>query len=141
LAHKDGGNDDAKAAARAGVTRRADWKRKPRRNDTHASTDKAYDTRDFIAACHRMRVTLHLASSDTRIGGSAIDGRTTPHTGYAISQTIRKRSEEHFGWDKAIVRIRQMVYRGIRRVAQHFKVTMPAINLVRMARMLSALPE
>ena len=82
-----------------------------------------------------------MASNDTRIGGSAFDGRTTRHTGYAVSQTIRKRIEEHFGWGKTIGRIRQTVYRGIRRVDQHFKLTMTASNIVRMARMLSAVPK
>lgn len=105
------------------------------------AADKAYDTRDFIQACRQRRVTPHVASNDTRIGGSTIDGRTTRHRGYAISQTIRKRIEEHFGWGKTIGRIRQTLYRGIRRVDQHFKLTMTASNIVRMARMLSAIPQ
>ena len=111
---------------------------------THSKTvaaDKAYDTRDFVDACRQRRVTPHVASNDTRIGGSAIDGRTTRHAGYAISQTIRKRIEEHFGWGKTIGRIRQTLYRGIRRVDQQFKLTMTASNIVRMARMLSAVPQ
>jgi hypothetical protein len=78
-----------------------------------------------------------VAANDTRIGGSAIDGRTTRHGGYAISQTVRKRIEEHFCWGKTIGRIRQTLYRGIRRVDQHFKLTMTASNIVRMARMFS----
>ena len=82
-----------------------------------------------------------VAANDTRIGGSAIDGRTTRHGGYAISQTVRKRIEEHFGWGKTIGRIRQTLYRGIRRVDQHFKLTMTASNIVRMARMLSVVPQ
>jgi hypothetical protein len=57
------------------------------------AADKAYDTRGFIAACRQRRVTPHVASNDTRIGGSVIDGRTMRHPGYAISQTIRKRIE------------------------------------------------
>lgn len=105
------------------------------------AADKAYDTRDFVDACRQRRVTPHVASNDTRIGGSAIDGRTTRHTGYAISQTIRKRIEEHFGWGKTIGRIRQTLYRGIRRVDQQFKLTMTASNIVRMARMFSAVPQ
>jgi transposase len=110
---------------------------------THPKTiaaDKAYDTRDFIAACRQRRVTPHVAANDTRIGGSAIDARTTRHPGYALSQTIRKRIEEHFGWGKTIGRIRQTVYRGLRRVDQHFKLTMTASNIVRMARMLGRSP-
>ena len=105
------------------------------------AADKAYDTRDFIQACRQRRVTPHVASNDTRIGGSAIDARTTRHPGYAISQRIRKRIEEHFGWGKTIGRIRQTVYRGLRRVDQHFKLTMTASNIVRMARMLSSMPQ
>lgn len=113
----------------------------PGRHPKTVAADKAYDTRDFVDACRRRRVTPHVASNDTRIGGSAIDGRTTRHPGYAISQTIRKRIEEHFGWGKTIGRIRQTLYRGIRRVDQHFKLTMTASNIVRMARMLSAVPQ
>ena len=103
--------------------------------------DKAYDTSGFVAACRERNVTPHIACNDTRPGGSAIDARTTRHPGYAVSQVIRKRIEEHFGWGKTIGHIRQTVYRGIRRVDQHFKLTMTASNLVRMARMLIAAPQ
>ncbi|WP_198391355.1 transposase, partial [Burkholderia ubonensis] len=60
------------------------------------------------------------------------------HVGYGISQVIRKRIEEHFGWGKTVGRIRQTVYRGIKRVDQHIKLTMLASNLTRMARILAA---
>jgi transposase len=113
----------------------------PGRRPRTIAADKAYDTRDFIDACRQRRVTPHVAANDTRIGGSAIDGRTTRHSGYAVSQTIRKRIEEHFGWGKTIGRIRQTLYRGLRRVDQHFKLTMTASNIVRMARMFSATPQ
>lgn len=103
--------------------------------------DKAYDTADFIAACRERKVTPHVAQNHERRGGSAIDGRTTRHAGYAISQTIRKRIEEHFGWGKTVGHIRQTVYRGIRRVDQHFKLTMTASNLMRMGRMMTAVPQ
>jgi transposase len=109
----------------------------PGKHPKTIAADKAYDTRDFIDACRQRRVTPHVAANDTRIGGSAIDGRTTRHSGYGVSQVIRKRIEEHFGWGKTIGRIRQTVYRGLRRVDQHFKLTMTASNIVRMARMLS----
>jgi transposase len=110
----------------------------------HAKTvgaDKAYDSQDFIDACRERKVTPHVATNDTRNGGSAIDARTTRHPGYALSQTIRKRIEEHFGWGKSIGRIRQTVYRGLRRVDQHFKLTMTASNILRIARMPSAVPQ
>jgi transposase len=204
---KDGSDDDSGAGG-DGRNALADWKGKPRSNETHASTtdpdarlfrkshstaailafqghvlmehrsglvvgavvthadgfgerraalamldtvpgahpktiaaDKAYDTRDFVVACRQRGVTPHVASNTTHQGKSAIDARTTRHPGYAVSQTIRKRIEEHFGWGKTVGRIRQTVYRGLRRVDQQFKLTMTASNITRMARMLSGAPR
>jgi transposase len=113
----------------------------PRNGPKTLAADKGYDTRDFIAACRQRRVTPHVASNVTHQGGSAIDARTTRHPGYAISQVVRKRIEEHFGWGKTVGRIRQTVYRGLKRVDQQFKLTMTASNIVRMARILSAAPQ
>ena len=48
--------------------------------------DKGFDTRGFVAECRNMQVTPHVAQNHKRPGGSAIDGRTTRHSGYAISQ-------------------------------------------------------
>lgn len=103
--------------------------------------DKAYDTKDFVAGCRDRGVIPHVATNDTRQGGSAIDRRTTRHAGYEVSQIIRKRIEEHFGWSKTVGRLRQTVYRGLRRVDQHFKLTIAASNIVRMARMPTAVPQ
>lgn len=203
---KDGSNDQTPNGG--GRNAQADWKGKPRSNDTHASTtdpdarlyrksnntasilsyqghvlmenrsglvvsavvthadgtgereaairmldcvpgthsktvgaDKAYDTADFIAACRQRNVTPHVAQNEERRGGSAIDQRTTRHEGYRISQVIRKRIEEHFGWGKTVGRIRQTVFRGIQRVDQQFKLTMTASNLTRMARILFEVPQ
>lgn len=133
VTHADGMGERAAALAMLDIV--------PGNHPKTIAADKAYDTRDFVDACRQRRVTPHVASNDTHIGGSAIDGRTTRHPGYAISQTIRKRIEEHFGWGKTIGNIRQTLYRGIRRVDQHFKLTMTASNIVRMARMLSAVPQ
>ena len=60
--------------------------------------DKGYDTRNFVVECRNMNVTPHVAQNLKRSGGSAIDGRTTRHGGYEISQKKRKRIEECFGW-------------------------------------------
>lgn len=113
----------------------------PGRRPKTLGADKAYDTADFVAACRGRNVTPHVAQNHARSGGSAIDGRTAHHVGYAISQTIRKRIEEHFGWGKTVGHIRQTMYRGIRRVDQHFKLTMTASNLIRMARIMFAVPQ
>lgn len=103
--------------------------------------EKAYDTRDFVAGCHARKVAPHLASNQKRWGRSAIDGRTTRHAGYRISQVVRKRFEKLFGWGKSVGRIRQTLFRGLQEVDQQFKLTMASSNLVRMARILFAAPE
>ena len=113
----------------------------PQRTGRTLGADKAYDTKDFVAACRQRGVTPHIAANDTRRGGSTVDGRTTRHVGYELSQIVRKRIEEHFGWGKTVGRIRQTVFRGLRRVDQHFKLTVTASNLVRMARMPIAVPR
>ena len=59
--------------------------------------DKAYDTKDFVAEARNLRLTPHVAQNN-KGRKSAIDGRTTRHAGYAISQQRRKRVEEIFGW-------------------------------------------
>jgi hypothetical protein len=115
--------------------------RTPGRHPKTVGADKACDTRDFVTQCRARNVTPHVARHVKRWGGSAIDGRTTRHGGYEVSQVVRKRIEEHFGWSKTVGRIRQTVYRGLRRVDQHFKLTMVASNLCRMARILFAAPQ
>lgn len=113
----------------------------PGRRPKTVGADKAYDTADFVAACRKRNIVPHVARNTARPGGSAIDGRTTRHVGYRSSQVIRKRIEEHFGWGKTVGRIRQTVYRGIRRVDQHFKLTMLASNIVRMAKIPIETPQ
>jgi hypothetical protein len=75
--------------------------------------DKGYDTQDFVAECRNMNVTPHVAQNTKRPGGSAMDGRTTRHNGYGISQKKRKRIEESFGWLKTIALMRKVRHRGI----------------------------
>src|ERR1700690_1655618 len=64
--------------------------------------DKGYDTRGFVRAMRERSVTPHVSQNTNRSGGSAIDGRTTRHAGYPVSQRKRKRIEEVFGWLKAV---------------------------------------
>lgn len=94
--------------------------------------DKAYDTRGFVAACRELRVTPHVAQNTARLGGSAIDGRTTAQPGYAVSQRRRKRIEQCFGWGKTIGSIRQVMLHGLDRVDQLLTMTMAAYNLTRL---------
>ena len=100
--------------------------------------DKAYDTKDFVAECRNMQVTPQVAQNIRRPGGSAIDGRTTRHHGYAISQKKRKRIEESFGWLKTIALMRKVRHRGIHKVGWVFTFAAAAYNLVRMRNLLAS---
>lgn len=93
--------------------------------------DKLYDTRDWVAAVRRMRITPHVAASIHRRGGSAIDGRTIRHAGYAVSQRKRKLVEQAFGWMKTVGLLRKLRHRGGRLVDWTFTFAAAAYNLVR----------
>ena len=69
----------------------------PERHAT-VGADKLYDTRGFVDTMRDLGVTPHVAQKEA----SAIDSRTTRHVGYAISQRVRKRIEEIFGWMKTV---------------------------------------
>jgi transposase len=99
--------------------------------------DKGYDTRDFVAECRNMNVTPHVAQNTNRSGGSAIDGRTTRHAGYDVSQKKRKRIEESFGWLKTIALMRKVRHRGLEKVGWVFTFAAAAYNLVRMKNLLA----
>jgi hypothetical protein len=96
--------------------------------------DKGYDSADFVADLRKMCVTPHIAQ---KARYSAIDGRTTRHTGYALSQRCRKKIEEPFGWGKTVGRMVQTVHRGTGRVRAKFTMTMAACNLARLPRLLA----
>jgi transposase len=99
--------------------------------------DKGYDTREFVAECRQMNVTPHVAQNTNRTGGSAINGRTTRHVGYALSQQKRKRIEECFGWLKSVALLRKLRHRGIFKVGWIFTFAAAAYNLVRMRKLLA----
>lgn len=91
--------------------------------------DKNYDVREFVGELRVMKVTPHVAKKDR---GTAIDGRTTTHPGYELSQRRRKVVEEIFGWLKTIGLMRKTRHRGVLRVGWMFTFTAAVYNLVRM---------
>ena len=99
--------------------------------------DKAYDTKEFVGKCREANVTPHVAQND-RGRRSAIDGRTTRHPGYQISQKKRKRIEEIFGWLKDVGRLRKLRHRGLEKVKWIFKFAVAAYNLVRIRNLIAA---
>jgi transposase len=124
---------DGRAERRAALAM-ADERLSGKRRITLAG-DKGYDTRDFVGSCRELAITPHLAKNDARPGGSALDARTTRHPGYAVSQRIRKKVEEAFGWMKTIGGLRKTRYRGWDRVQMHAYLVAAAYNLIRIAKL------
>lgn len=98
--------------------------------------DRGYHSRDFVEQCRQRRVTPHVADKKT---GSALDARTTAQAGYRISQRVRKRVEEIFGWAKTIGGLRKTRFKGRARTQLAAYIVGAAYNLLRMAKLL-ALP-
>lgn len=99
------------------------------------AADKGYDCAEFVKDLRKACVTPHVAQ---KIRYSAIDGRTTRHPGYALSQKRRKKIEEPFGWAKTVGPMAQTMLRGVKRVGAQFTLTMAACNLARPPKLLAA---
>jgi hypothetical protein len=98
-------------------------------------SDKGYDAASFVRDLRQACVTPQVAR---KARYSAIDGRTTRHEGYALSQKRRKRIEEPFGWAKTVGGMTQTMYRGVERVRSRFILTMAANDLARLPRLPTA---
>ena len=120
-----------RTAALAMIEKRAD-----RPGRVTLGADKGYDAEDFVNELRSMNVTPHIARS-TAGRRSAVDGRTTRHPGYAVSQRIRKRIEEGFGWGKEFGLLRRIRVRGRERVDMAFAFSAASCNLIRLPKLLS----
>lgn len=105
--------------------------------------DKAYDVADFVRDLKQNNVTPHIAVDGhlTKTGKTrktAIDRRTLRHAGYAVSQRIRKRIEEIFGWLKTAGGMTKTFFRGTARVNAAFNLGLCAYNLMRLPKLLAA---
>jgi transposase len=110
--------------------------RADRPNPITLGADKAYDTSDFVMELRERWVTPHVAQN-TNGRRSAIDRRTTRHPGYEVSQRIRKRIEEAFGWAKTVAGLRKMRHRGLSKIGWQFTLAMAAYNLIRLPKLLA----
>ena len=110
-----------------------DRRKGPRKRVT-LGADRGYDTRAFIEDLRQREVTPHVAQHTTR-RRSAIDGRTTQHEGYRLSQRVRKRVEEIFGWMKTVGGGRKLRYIGTEKNQLWATLTAATYNLVRMAKL------
>jgi transposase len=98
--------------------------------------DKGYDAYNFVDGLRDLGATPHIAQAISVSRGSCIDRRTTRHLGYQVSQIIRKRIEEPFGWIKTIAGFRQTKQRGLARVGWMFTLKAAAYNLIRLPKLL-----
>jgi hypothetical protein len=98
--------------------------------------DKAYDERAFVEGARRMGATPHVTQYSGQ-RSSSIDGRTTRHGGYAVSQRKRARIEEIFGWMKSVALLRKVRHRGRARVGWMFTLAAAAYNLVRIRNLMA----
>ena len=99
--------------------------------------DKADDAEDFVNELRSMNATPHVAQNANG-RSSAIDGRTTRHAGYTLSQRIRKRIEEAFGWIQTVAGQDRTKFRGRERVGLAFTFAAAAYNLARLPNLLEA---
>lgn len=112
--------------------------RLPRTTRITVGGDKGFDTRDFVEVCRWLGATPHVSQNITERRDSNIDARTTRHPGYEISQRIRKRVEEIFGWEKTVGNFRRTRFRGRERTSLASYFLGAAYNLLRMGRLLQA---
>ena len=89
---------------------------------------------DFVWDCRDMDITPHVAQKRR----SAIDRRTTRHEGYRLSQRVRKRVDEIFGWVKTVGGGRKLRYRGVKHNQLWADMTLAGYNLVRLAKLAQA---
>jgi transposase len=100
--------------------------------------DKAYDTQDFVETARAMDFRAHVSQNVKRPGGSAIDGRTTRHPSYQVSQKKRPLIEKAFGWMKQTGGMRKTKLRGLAKVTWQFLMTAAAFNLWRLPKIQTA---
>ena len=111
-------------------------KRKRHGGPMTLGADKAYDTKDFVAALRDLRIMPHVAQNTSRT--SAIDARTTRHTSYKISQAKRYWVEKPFGWMKSVGLLRKVKLRGRDKLWWLFTFTAAAFNLWRIPKLQAA---
>lgn len=108
----------------------------------HGSTlgaDKGYDTVDHGQNLSQLNIKSHVAQNiHARKKTSSIDGRTTRHAGYEVSQRKRMCIEEIFGWAKTIGLLRRPMLRGAEKLGWMFSFVMSIYNLVRIKNLLAA---
>ncbi len=118
-------------AAEQMLKRQAKKRRRPRT----LGGDKGYDTKGFVGMLKKRQIAPHIAANDKRPGGSAVAEPIRKRKGYAISQRVRKRIEEIFGWMKTIGGLRKTRHKGRARTQLAAEIVGTAYNLLRIAKL------
>jgi hypothetical protein len=111
-----------------------DRQRRRRGCPASVGADKGYHTKQFVEQLWQRCIKPHIACILKR-KTPGLDGRTLRSVGYRLSQRIRKRIEEIFGWTKTVGGLRRTRYRGKLKVAMHAKLTAVANLLLRVAKL------
>lgn len=111
-----------------------DRRRLGRQKMNTLGADKGYHSKAFVEKLRSRNIAPHIAQIEGR-RTPGLDGRTTRHNGYAISQRKRKRVEEIFGWMKTVGGFRKSRFVGIAKTQLAAYMVGAAYNLMRMARM------
>ena len=111
----------------------------PGRHRITVGADRAYDTAGFVAGLRELNATPHVAQNASG-RSSRSDRRTVRHPGYAASQRARQRIEEAFAWIKTIAGHAKTSFRGTARLGWAFTLAAAAYNLIRLPKLLGAVP-
>jgi transposase len=99
--------------------------------------DKGYHCQAFVQGCREREVKPHVSQqSGRKVAG--LDGRTAASPAYRVSQIVRKRIEEQFGWGKTIAGLRKLKVRGVAKVGMLVDIVSSAFNVLRIARLSTA---
>lgn len=140
----DGGISQATGTAERQTALELVDRRRRRGRRITLGADKAYDVAQFVHDLRDRSVTPHVAvdghlSKTGKRRKTAVDGRTTRHIGYDISQRCRKRIEEVFGWIKSSAGLAKVKLRGRERVDAAFTLALAAYDLIRLPKLLGAI--
>jgi transposase len=104
--------------------------------------DKGYDAEAFVEGLKARGIEPHVAINGTvsKLGlarKTAVPSEVAASMGYAISQRLRKRIEEGFGWTKTVGGLTQVRVRGLAKVRAAFVFAMAAYNIVRLPKLMA----
>jgi transposase len=94
--------------------------------------DAGYTTGPFVKECIAAQIEPHVADRDHFMASRKYPG------GYPISQTVRKRIEQIFGWAKTCGGVRKLKTIGLPKAQFHFTLVAAAYNLLRITKLREA---